>query len=80
MHAPPIPREMTTVDFIGRLPLTKGCCTQILVFCDYLTRLVAAFVARDKKAETTSKIFVEEIIAHYSVSRKLLTGRGTDFE
>ena len=77
---PPLaPMELTAMDVLGPLPLSRLGNKYIIVFSDYFTRWVEAYPMIDQKAETIAQIFVEKIVFRYGVPRKLLTDQGTNF-
>ena len=46
---------------------------------DYLTKWPEVFSAPDQKAETITKLLVENVVACHGVPEQLLCDRGTDF-
>ena len=64
---------------IVQLPLTTDGNRYVACFLDYLTKWVEAFAIPDQRAETITKLFVENIICRHGVPEQLLSDRGTNF-
>ena len=54
-------------------------CTYIVVFQDYLIKMVEAFAVSNQMAETIAKLLVEEVFCRHSAPEHLLSDRGTNF-
>ena len=62
-----------------QLPLTEKGNRYVVVFMDYLTKWPEAFAVPDQKAETISRLLVEEIVCQHGIPEELLLDRGTNF-
>lgn len=85
----PVPMQITTpvirpfqkvaMDIVGPLLNTQCGNQYILTFQDHFSNYPEAFAVTNQKAETTARIFVEEIICRHGTPEKLLTDQGTNF-
>ena len=66
------------VDVIQFVPSKPGN-KYAVVFIDYLTKWVEAFVVPDQTALTIAKLLVEQVISRHGVTRELLSDRGANF-
>lgn len=73
------PFDRVGIDFIGPLTPTKEGYKYIILFTDYLTRWPEAAPARDCRAITIAKIFIEHIFCRFGAPREILTDKGTRF-
>ncbi|CAF1053382.1 unnamed protein product [Brachionus calyciflorus] len=72
------PFDMVAGDIL-ELTRTNSGNKYVVVFTDYLTKLVEAFPLRDQTAESIAKIFINEIISRHSAPSKLLSDQGRNF-
>jgi transposase InsO family protein len=73
------PFDRVAVDVLGPFPPTYKSNKYILIFSDYLTRWPDAIPVEKADAETTAKLFVEEIVCRYGAPRMLLSDNGKNF-
>ena len=73
------PFDRVAVDVLGPFPTSEKGNKYVIIFTDYLTKWVEAFAVKDFGADTTARLFVEEIICRHSAPRKLLSDRGKNF-
>ena len=73
------PFDRVAVDVLGPFPTSEKGNKYVIIFTDYLTKWVEAFAVKDFGADTTAKLFVEEVICRHSAPRKLLSDRGKNF-
>ena len=84
-HRPPLnpipvkgPFHRVAVDVL-QLPLTSNGNKYVIVFMDYLTKWVEAFLTADQQASTIASLLVEHIICRHGVPEELLSDRGSNF-
>ena len=73
------PFDRVAVDVLGPFPTSEKGNKYVIIFTDYLTIWVEAFAVKDLGADTTARLFVEEIICRHSAPRKMLSERGKNF-
>ena len=61
-----------------QLPLTANGNRYVVCFVDYLTNCVEAFAVPDQRADTITKLFVENVVCRHGVPEQLLSDRGTN--
>lgn len=59
--------------------MTESGNLYVVIFLDYLTKLVEAFVVPDQSATTIAKLLVEEVFCHHGALEHLLSDRGANF-
>jgi hypothetical protein len=72
------PFDKVGVDIL-ELTMSNSGNKYIVVFTDYLTKWVEAFVISNMKAETIARIFINEIISRHSAPKELLSDQGPNF-
>ncbi len=72
------PFHRVAVDIL-QLPLTAQGNSYVAVFMDYFTKWPEAFAIPNQKAETITRLFVEQIICRHGIPEELLSDRGTNF-
>ena len=73
------PWDILSIDFVGPLVVTPEKLKNILVFTDHFTRWVECFPTVDQKADTVARIYVEQIICRYGLSKVFLSDRAANF-
>lgn len=73
------PFDRVAVDVLGPFPPTYKSNKYIIVFSDYLTRWPEVFAVNNADAETTARLFVEEIVCRHGAPRELLSDNGKNF-
>ena len=63
---------------IMELTLTVHGNKYVIVFVDYLAKLVEAFPAEDQTSETIANLLVNEVICRHGVPEQLLSDHGTN--
>ena len=67
------------IDFVGKLPTTRGGNAYVLVITDYLTKWAEAFAVPNQSADVVAQYLLEEIICRYGVPGELNSDRGSGF-
>ena len=62
-----------------QLPLTTRGKKYVVVFMDYFTKWVEAYVVPDQQAQTIVRLLVENIVCRHGVPQELLSDRGSNF-
>jgi hypothetical protein len=73
------PFERIGIDFVGKLPTTRGGNAYVLVITDYLTKWAEAFAVPNQSADVVAQYLLEEIICRYGVPKELNSDRGSGF-
>ena len=73
------PFERIGIDFVGKLPNTRGGNAYVLVVTDYLTKWAEAFAVPNQSSDIVAQYLLEEIICRYGVPRELNSDRGSGF-
>ena len=71
------PFHQVAVDL--QLPLTANGNSYVAVFMDYLMKWSEAFAIPDQKADTTARLYVENIVCRHGIPEALLSDRGANF-
>ncbi len=74
------PFQILSVDILGPFPITEEGNRYILSFVDLFSKWVEAFPTKDISAETTARIFVNEIVCRFGPPEKLLSDCGAQFK
>ena len=74
------PLERVCLDLLGPFPESRNKNKYVLSICDQFTRWVELFPLRNMEAVTVAKVFVNEFVSRYGLSRQILTDQGRQFE
>ena len=69
---------ITGVD-VFHLPLAESGNQYVVIFLDYLTKWVEAFVVPDHSATTIAKLLAKEVFCRHGAPEHLLSDRGVNF-
>ena len=72
------PFNRVAVDVL-QLPLSYNGNQYTIVFCDYLTKWLEVFPSPNQKAETITRLFIEQIVSCHGIPEHLLSDRGLNF-
>lgn len=67
------------VDVLEPLPQTSNGNQYILLFTEYLTKLVEAFAVKTNDSQTTAQLIMDEIFSRHGAPRRLISDRGSNF-
>ena len=73
------PWKVVSADHLGPLPATDSGHRYILVFVDYFTRWTIAIPVPDTTADTTARVFLEQVVYQHGVPQSVITDNGTAF-
>ena len=74
------PMERMAVDVVGPLPQTDRGNKYIVVIGDYFSKWIEAFALPDQKAETITRVLVEEVVCRFGVPLQIHSDQGSNFE
>ncbi len=74
------PFEVVTMDFITKLPLSKGY-DSILTITDHDCTKAALFIPCNETitSEGVAKLYLQHVYPHYGIPKRLITDRGSQF-
>ena len=75
-----VPMERVYLDLLGPFPERRNKNKYVLPIVDQFTRWVELFPIRNVEAVTVAKVFVNEFVSRYRLSRQILTDHGAQFE
>ena len=75
-----VPMERVCLDLLGPFPESRNKNKYVLPIVDQFTRWVELFPIRNMEAVTVAKVFVNEFVSRYGLSRQILTDHGAQFE
>ena len=75
-----VPMERVCLDLLGPFPERRNRNKYVLSIVDQLTRWVELFHIKNMEAIPIAKVFVNEFVSRYGLSRQILTDQGRQFE
>ena len=75
-----VPMECVCLDLLGPFPKSRSRNKYVLSIVDQFTRWVELFPINNMEAITIAKVFVNEFVSRYGLSRQILTDQGRQFE
>ena len=75
-----VPMECVCLDLLGPFPKSRSRNKYVLSIVDQFTRWVELFPINNMEAITIAKMFVNEFVSRYGLSRQILTDQGRQFE
>ena len=75
-----VPMERVCLDLLGPFPESRNRNKYVLSIVDQFTRWVELFPIKNMEAITIAKVFVNEFVSRYGLSRQILTDQGRQFE
>ena len=75
-----VPMERVCLDLLGPFPESRNRNKYVLSIVDQFTRWVELLPIKNMEAITIAKVFVNEFVSRYGLSRQILTDQGRQFE
>ena len=75
-----VPMERVCLDLLEPFPESRNRNKYVLSIVDQLTRWVELYPTKNMEAITIAKVFVNEFVSRYGLSRQILTDQGRQFE